>query len=72
MSRNCPECARLRKEGWSLYAEPVAAKDELALTRKNDPMYVANNSEVRSLDRLMKEAFPSLLHPSPRAHKGVT
>lgn len=56
-AKDCPECARLREEGWSLYAEYVGAKDELALTRKNDPTYATKKQEMERLARLERNAF---------------
>ncbi len=54
---DCPVCAKLRQEGWSLYAEYVALRDELTLTRKNDPAYAAKKQEMERVARLKRDAF---------------
>lgn len=55
--QDCPECARLREEGWSLYAEYVAAKDDLTMTPKNAATYAAKKQEAEKLGRLKRDAF---------------
>ena len=56
-AKKCPECARLREEGWTLYAAYVGARDELKLTRKNDPTYTDKKQEVERFLRLERDTF---------------
>jgi hypothetical protein len=55
--KECPACARLREEYWSLHADYVGARDELSMTRKNDPSYAAKKQEVERLDGLKRDTF---------------
>jgi hypothetical protein len=66
---DCPECARLTEEVWSLHAEVVAVRDELKLTPKNDPDYAAKKGDLARLEGLQKDAHhrSSLHHMSHRA-----
>lgn len=69
--QECAECARLREEGWTLHAEYVAARDDLAMTPKNAATYAAKNQEAVKLARLERDSFHrSAIHDQVHREKG--
>src|SRR6266851_4812990 len=56
-SKDCPECSQLRERYWALHAECVGARDELTMTRKNDPSYLLKRKELERLEALQRDAF---------------
>lgn len=70
--QECSECARLREKGWTLHAEHVAAKDDLAMTPRNAATYVAKKQEAERLARLERDAFHrSTIHTQVHREKGT-
>jgi hypothetical protein len=57
MAGDCPKCAELSERSASLYAEYLSARDELTMTRKNDPSYARKRAEVERLDGLKRDAY---------------
>jgi hypothetical protein len=53
---DCPECARLSEEVWSLHAELLGAKDDLKLTPKDGPGYASKKLDVARLEALLRDA----------------
>jgi hypothetical protein len=53
----CAECARLRENSASLYAEFVAARDELAMTRKNDATHSSKRESLDHLSGRLRESY---------------
>jgi hypothetical protein len=45
----------LRELYWSLHADHVAAKDELRMTKKNDPSFVAKRKEADRIRGLQND-----------------
>jgi hypothetical protein len=63
MDDDCQTCAQLWEQSATLYAEYVAASDDLKITRKNDVSYARKKDEVRRLDGLKRDAYlQSSLH----------
>jgi len=56
-SRDCLECARLRERSAAFFADWVAAKDELAMTRKDDPTRGAKQHEMKRLKGKLRESY---------------
>lgn len=54
---NCLECARLREQSAALYAQYVAAKDDLTMAQKNDPCIAPKRALVRRLRGLLREGY---------------
>ena len=55
--KDCLECARLREQSASLYADYVAARDDLAVTRENDPQFTAKRSELKRIQGRLRESY---------------
>jgi hypothetical protein len=55
--RDCSECARLRERSAALYAEFVAARDDLTMTEKDDPSIPVKKADVKRLRGLLREAY---------------
>jgi hypothetical protein len=57
MADDCQTCAEVREQSAILYAEYVAATDDLKMTRKDDRSYAGKKDEVRRLDGLKRDAY---------------
>jgi hypothetical protein len=67
---DCPDCACLSEEYWSLHAEVVAARDELTLTHKNDLGNQAKKTEMQRLEGAKKDAGHRLsVHREQHRHE---
>jgi len=54
--RDCSEFARLWERRAALYAEFVAARDDLTMTQKDDPTNSIKKAEVKRIRGLLREA----------------
>jgi hypothetical protein len=70
MSNACPECARLSELYWSLHADHVAARDELTITKKNDPSFVAKRKEVDRIRGLQHDVASQQDAHRSEMHRG--
>ena len=66
-TKDCSECARLREQSATLYAEYVATRDDLTVTRKGDSHKTA---EVKRVHGLWREACRRS-HSHRDSHKPV-
>lgn len=55
-SSDCQECAHLREQSATLYADYVAARDDLAMTKKGDSLFRDKAVAVRRLRGVLNEA----------------
>ena len=47
--KDCSECHRLSERYWGLSAQLSRSKDELVMTRKNDPVFSVTESPAGAL-----------------------
>jgi len=65
---HCQERDRLSAECSRLFSEWLACKDEVKITKKNDPLYASKVEQTKEAHRKLKSANAKLTQHTIREH----